>query len=36
VPPDQVDAYTERNAADGELVIRINGQRWVGRSSMAE
>ena len=36
VPPDQVDTYTERNAAEGELIIRINGQRWVGRSSMAE
>jgi len=36
VPADRVDAYTERNAAEGELVVRINGQHWVARSSMAE
>jgi PPOX class probable F420-dependent enzyme len=36
VPADRVDAYTERNAAEGELIVRINGQRWIARSSMAE
>ena len=36
VPADRVDAYGERNAAEGELVVRINGRRWVARSSMAE
>ena len=36
VPADRVDAYTERNAAEGELVVRINARRWVARSSMAE
>jgi PPOX class probable F420-dependent enzyme len=36
VPADRVDAYAERNAAEGELVVRINGRRWVARSSMAE
>jgi PPOX class probable F420-dependent enzyme len=35
VPPDRIDAYAERNAAEGELVVRINGRRWVARSSMA-
>ena len=36
VPADRVDAYAERNAVEGELVVRINGRRWVARSSMAE
>jgi PPOX class probable F420-dependent enzyme len=36
VPADRVDAYAERNAAHGELVVRINARRWVARSSMAE
>jgi PPOX class probable F420-dependent enzyme len=36
VPADQVDAYAERNAVEGELVVRINGRRCVARSSMAE
>ena len=36
VPADWVDAYTERNAVEGELVVRISGRRWVARSSMAE
>jgi hypothetical protein len=36
VPADRVDAYAERNAAEGELVVRINSRRWVARSSMAE
>jgi PPOX class probable F420-dependent enzyme len=35
VPADRIDAYAERNAAEGELVVRINGRRWVARSSMA-
>ena len=36
VPADRVDGYTERNAAEGELIVRVNGQRWIARSSMAE
>ena len=36
VPADRVEVYTDRNAAEGELVVRIEGQRWVARSSMAE
>jgi hypothetical protein len=36
VPADRVDAYAERNAGEGELVVRINGRHWVARSSMAE
>ena len=36
VPADRIDAYTERNAAEGELVVHISVQRWVARSSMAE
>jgi hypothetical protein len=36
VPADQIDAYAERNATEGELVVRIHGRRWVARSSMAE
>jgi PPOX class probable F420-dependent enzyme len=36
VPADRVDAYAERNAVEGELVVRINARRWVARSSMAE
>jgi PPOX class probable F420-dependent enzyme len=36
VPADQIDAYAERNATEGELVVRIRGRRWVARSSMAE
>ena len=36
VPADRVDSYAERNAAEGEVVVRIDGRRWVARSSMAE
>ena len=36
VPADRVDAYAERNAVEGELVVRINVRRWVARSSIAE
>jgi PPOX class probable F420-dependent enzyme len=36
VPPEQVDDYTVRNAADGELVVRVKGNHWVARASMAE
>jgi PPOX class probable F420-dependent enzyme len=35
VPAHRIDAYAERNAAEGELVVRINAHRWVARSSMA-
>lgn len=35
VPPDQVDEYADRNAVEGELVVRIVPRRVVARDSMA-
>jgi len=36
VAPNDVDSYGERNAAEGELVVRVKPQRWVARAAMAE
>jgi PPOX class probable F420-dependent enzyme len=36
VPPDQVDHTANRNAAEGELVVRVKCDRWVARASVAE
>jgi hypothetical protein len=34
--PEDVDRYTERNAIEGELVVRVRPQRWIARAAMAE
>jgi PPOX class probable F420-dependent enzyme len=34
--PEDVDRYTERNAVEGELVVRVRPQRWIARAAMAE
>ena len=36
VAPEDVDSYSERNAAEGELVVRVAPQRWIARAAMAE
>jgi PPOX class probable F420-dependent enzyme len=36
VPTEQVDGCSARNAADGELVVRVEADHWVARASMAE
>ena len=36
VSPDEVDQYADRNAAEGELVVRVKANHWVARASMAE
>jgi hypothetical protein len=35
VPPQLVEEYAERNAADGELVVRVVPRRVVARAAMA-